>query len=220
MSNIAIKGATTGTGTFTIESPATNTDRTLTLPDEAGTVLTSAGAGTDYLTPTGDGSSLTGIVSGVTEVDIWVLTQDTGTVSADAQLNANIARLTANGAGKLGTGMSWSSGVFTFPSTGIWSIQAHMKNQQSGTGGTSNEYAYLDLRTTTDGSTYNSAASAQNSSLDGNDWSSCSVTFIFDVQNVSTHKVTFHVGSQDGVIVQGNPNVLETGFVFTRLGDT
>ena len=44
MSNIAIKGATTGTGTFTIESPATNTDRTLTLPDEAGTVVTTGGA--------------------------------------------------------------------------------------------------------------------------------------------------------------------------------
>ena len=44
MSKIAIKGATTGTGTFTIESPATNTDRTLTLPDEAGTVVTSASA--------------------------------------------------------------------------------------------------------------------------------------------------------------------------------
>ena len=42
MSNIAIKGATTGTGVFTLESPATNTDRTLVLPDEAGTVLTSA----------------------------------------------------------------------------------------------------------------------------------------------------------------------------------
>ena len=42
MSNIAIKGATTGTGVFTLESPATNTDRTLILPDEAGTVLTSA----------------------------------------------------------------------------------------------------------------------------------------------------------------------------------
>ena len=38
MSNIAIKGATTGTGVFTLESPATNTDRTLTLPDEAGTI--------------------------------------------------------------------------------------------------------------------------------------------------------------------------------------
>jgi hypothetical protein len=43
MSNIAIQGAATGTGVFTLASPATNTDRTLTLPDEAGTVLTSAG---------------------------------------------------------------------------------------------------------------------------------------------------------------------------------
>ena len=42
MSKISIKGATTGTGVFTLESPATNTDRTLVLPDEAGTVLTSA----------------------------------------------------------------------------------------------------------------------------------------------------------------------------------
>lgn len=39
MSKVAIKGADTGTGTFTIQSPATNTDRTLTLPDSAGTLL-------------------------------------------------------------------------------------------------------------------------------------------------------------------------------------
>jgi hypothetical protein len=43
MSKVAIQGAATGTGVFTLASPATNTDRTLTLPDEAGTVLTSAG---------------------------------------------------------------------------------------------------------------------------------------------------------------------------------
>jgi len=43
MSRVAIKGADTGTGVFTLESPATNTDRTLVLPDEAGTVLTTAG---------------------------------------------------------------------------------------------------------------------------------------------------------------------------------
>ena len=42
MSNIAIQGAATGTGVFTLASPATNTNRTLTLPDEAGTVLTTA----------------------------------------------------------------------------------------------------------------------------------------------------------------------------------
>jgi hypothetical protein len=43
MSKVAIQGAATGTGVFTLASPATNTDRTLVLPDEAGTVLTTAG---------------------------------------------------------------------------------------------------------------------------------------------------------------------------------
>ena len=42
MSKIALTPSATGTGVFTIASPATSTDRTLTLPDEAGTVLTSA----------------------------------------------------------------------------------------------------------------------------------------------------------------------------------
>ena len=49
MSNIAIQGAATGTGVFTLASPATNTNRTLTLPDEAGTVLTSAGVPTSAM---------------------------------------------------------------------------------------------------------------------------------------------------------------------------
>jgi hypothetical protein len=45
MSNIAIQGAATGTGVFTLASPATNTNRTLTLPDEAGTIDTLQRAG-------------------------------------------------------------------------------------------------------------------------------------------------------------------------------
>ena len=45
MSKVAIQGNASGTGVFTITSPATNTDRTLTLPDEAGTVLTTATPG-------------------------------------------------------------------------------------------------------------------------------------------------------------------------------
>jgi hypothetical protein len=40
MSNIAISGASTGTATFTLESPATSTNRTLTLPDNTGTIVT------------------------------------------------------------------------------------------------------------------------------------------------------------------------------------
>ena len=43
MSKVTIQGDASGTGIFTIASPNSNTDRTLVLPDEAGTVLTSAG---------------------------------------------------------------------------------------------------------------------------------------------------------------------------------
>ena len=42
MSKIALTPNASGSGTFTIASPNSDTDRTLVLPDEAGTVLTSA----------------------------------------------------------------------------------------------------------------------------------------------------------------------------------
>jgi hypothetical protein len=45
MSRVVIQGDASGTGNFTIAAPNSNTDRTLTLPDEAGTVLTTATAG-------------------------------------------------------------------------------------------------------------------------------------------------------------------------------
>jgi uncharacterized protein YcbX len=45
MSKFAVKGAATGTGTFTLESPATNTDRTFTLPDTDGSFITADGSG-------------------------------------------------------------------------------------------------------------------------------------------------------------------------------
>ena len=43
MSKVAIVGDASGTGTFTISAPNGNTDRTLVLPDEAGTIITTAG---------------------------------------------------------------------------------------------------------------------------------------------------------------------------------
>ena len=42
MSNVKIEGNASGTGTLTIAAPNTNTDRTLTLPDGAGEILTDA----------------------------------------------------------------------------------------------------------------------------------------------------------------------------------
>jgi len=40
MSKVRIQGNAAGTGIFTVAAPATNTDRTITLPDSAGVVLT------------------------------------------------------------------------------------------------------------------------------------------------------------------------------------
>jgi hypothetical protein len=42
MSNISITGNASGTGIFTIQSPNSNVNRVLTLPDNTGTILTSA----------------------------------------------------------------------------------------------------------------------------------------------------------------------------------
>ena len=47
MSKIALTPNATGTGVFTIASPATNTDRTLTLPDEAGSIVVNTATGID-----------------------------------------------------------------------------------------------------------------------------------------------------------------------------
>ena len=103
MSKIAIKGATTGTGIFTLESPATNTDRTLVLPDEAGTVLTSASS-LPAANLTGDvsASQITTALNATGSAPIyaaraWVNFNGTGTVAIRAA--GNVSSITDNGTG-------------------------------------------------------------------------------------------------------------------------
>ena len=56
MSKVKIQGNASGTGVLTVTAPNTSTDRTITLPDSTGTLLTADG----------DGSSLTGVgVAGI-----------------------------------------------------------------------------------------------------------------------------------------------------------
>lgn len=51
MSLIKLQGNASGTGAFTIAAPNSNTDRTLTLPDNTGTVLTTASTVTQKAMP-------------------------------------------------------------------------------------------------------------------------------------------------------------------------
>ena len=68
MSKVKIQGHASGTGVLTVTAPNTSTDRTITLPDGTGTLLT-----TD-----GDGSSLTGVgVDGISSsADATAITID------------------------------------------------------------------------------------------------------------------------------------------------
>ena len=67
MSKVKIEGNASGTGTLTISAPNTDTDRTLTLPDGAGEILTDAStlssSNLSGALPAIDGSALTGISS-------------------------------------------------------------------------------------------------------------------------------------------------------------
>ena len=68
MSKVKIEGNASGTGTLTISAPNTNTDRTLTLPDGAGEILTDAStlssSNLSGALPAIDGSALTGVGGG------------------------------------------------------------------------------------------------------------------------------------------------------------
>ena len=85
MSKLAIKGNDSGTATFTIEAPATSTDRTLTLPDEAGTVVTTGGTGSvsaDMLASNLDLSGKT--VTNPNGMNLLLERTDTSTVAYDS----------------------------------------------------------------------------------------------------------------------------------------
>jgi len=77
MSKVALSGNALGTGTFTIASPNGNTDRTLTLPDNTGTILTTATAGVPVNGPA--------FASG----DSAYTTVSAGTTTAFANFNAS-----------------------------------------------------------------------------------------------------------------------------------
>jgi len=67
MSLVALSGNASGTGKFTIASPNSNTDRTLTLPDATGTILTTATPGVPVNGPAFSAyqsTAQTGITSG------------------------------------------------------------------------------------------------------------------------------------------------------------
>ena len=117
MSKVAIKGNASGTGTFTVEAPNSNTDRTLVLPDEAGTVLTSASDLTGLTGIPAASQSGTALFSAkFSSPEVWIVVAAEGIVPFDAEnFDSDGVFDTSSGNHK-----------FTAPATGVylfwWSI--------------------------------------------------------------------------------------------------
>jgi len=159
--------------------------------------------------------------NGITMADQWCLTTD---FSGDANpISSNLARYTSDNSGYFGTGMTESSGVFTFPETGIYLIKFTISFAL--TNADSNAQQGIIRISTDGGSVFGDASTSIQSQFR---WGTTvasyvqnNVDYIFDVTNVSNDKCAFRIDvSDNNTITRGNTNVLETSMQFIRLGDT
>lgn len=86
MSLVKIQGNASGTGIFTVAAPATNTDRTLTLPDGTGTIATAESTLSQF---NASGSAP------VYACRAWVNFNGTGTIAIRS--SGNVSSITDNG---------------------------------------------------------------------------------------------------------------------------
>jgi len=158
---------------------------------------------------------------GLEEADSWYLTASS-TSSADP-ISANWSRVSQGEMDKLGTGMSVSSGIWTFPSTGFYYIQfnATFYSANAGSGGRGT----ITFETTNDNFSSETPVQQLRVFKDTNGQNitvSASTAIIMDVQNTSTHKIKFKQDTVGGATLIGAAGTGEslTNVVFLKLGDT
>jgi len=153
--------------------------------------------------------------AGITEADQWRLTANiTGT---NAVITSNLSQVSG---AVVGTGMSESSGIFTFPETGVYLIltRAQFSTIEN------SDNVFLSVQLTTDNSTYNEIDRPGFSNKMGSNTAdgitTTGISFV-DITNTSTHKVRFETQSFAGsTSLDGISTKNETTFSFIRLGDT
>tara|TARA_A100001201_G_scaffold63463_1_gene60018 strand:+ start:125 stop:715 length:591 start_codon:yes stop_codon:yes gene_type:complete len=188
--------AASGGGSFSLQAPSSSSNnRVFTLPDVADATMAT--------------------LNGISEFDQWYLTS----VKTDnSDITANLARNDQAGAAtQIGTGMSESSGIFTFPTTGKYLVICAAEFDITGS-----DNCICDTMVTTNNSSYVTHARTVdgNNGTGGRSGKSTSFAFI-DVTDTTQVKVKFATLSLDtGSYLQGQANMVRTSFLFIRLGDT
>ena len=160
------------------------------------------------------GTGLTsGFANGITMADQWRLTS---TKTDNSDITANLERNDNADYGSIGTGMSESSGIFTFPSTGIYLVQ-FFSVVTCASGG---DNVGIQISVTTNNSSYATVARSFDRDHE-NGHGTCYCDSLIDVTDTSNVKVKFSSLSIDsGSSLTGNTTYNQTAMTFIRMGDT
>jgi len=197
---------------------------------ESGTAATLMASGDTVTVPSGatldvngtidvTGATTTGFpAGGLTEADSWRLTTSF-TGDADPVINWERDDTYANGL--LGTGMSESSGIWTFPSTGYWMVHGNARQYLDG----EDRGINFNLHVTTDDSTYDLATRGASfitqTSSDNTMAGQIHIAKLIDVTSTSLVKVKFEVDTTNSsTTTYGHTDVNTTYAIFTKLADT
>jgi len=162
-----------------------------------------------------DGVDVSALSTGITEYDVWQLTSN---LTATATPITTFVRPTGTLQTKLGTGMTVSSGIWTFPSTGIWEVKVQALYSMDLTDNQLGEvriYSSDDNFSTEDEIGYNSYRDKSNAIGSG------SVRVLLDIQDTTNDKVKFtYTDSNGGANLLGESTKNRTTFQFVRISDT
>jgi len=159
---------------------------------------------------------------GVTMIDSWRLTADTG--NAPTSLTSNWERVDTVVPALKGTGLTESSGVFTFPQTGMYLIVFHFRLEI----GDDDVAANVDIRVSTNSATtYNDSdfiratMTTQGNKGHSGVYQGLYGSYVLDVTDVSTTRFAFRGHSFAGNSkIHGHSDENQTYFQVVRLGDT
>ena len=193
----------------------------------SGTSFTLGDSGDTFTVPSGCTITNSGTASGfggITQSDMWYMTSN---ITEDVgDITANWSRYTGPG-GNIGSALTESSGIFSFPSTGYYKIDyiIGFRNQSSDHAFTE---VYCQLFYTQNNSSYTDGATSfinvpQMSSA--NVYANGTGSVILDVTDTSQVKFKLRINayagaSQQNGIVIGSSTGIATGFTCVRLGDT
>ena len=153
-------------------------------------------------------------------VDQWRVTTNGSVSQSTSTTVTNWERVTDVAAmGTLNGGMTESSGIFTFPSTGIYKVEftPYFNDTES-----NNSIRGL-IQSTTNNSSYDTRAQNPTNiaDVDTYNYGSVYVSALLDITNTSTHKVRFNLYSgHGGFDYNGDGSTNETYATFTRVGGT